>query len=100
MSAKNKWLIGAGIVLGLIVLFFLPSIWQVLFPSQGFGMMGYAYNGNGYGHRPMMGGYGFSPLYGLMGFGMFFMWLIPLGLLALIVLGIAALVKYLKSHSS
>jgi hypothetical protein len=32
-----------------------------------------------------------------MGFGMFFMWLIPLGLLTLIGLSIAALIKYLRT---
>jgi hypothetical protein len=47
-----------------------------------------------------MGGYGmhgFSPMFGGFGFGMFFMWLIPLGLLVLIGLGIAALIKYLRA---
>jgi len=92
MSTKNKWLVGGGIALGLIVLFALPFVWYALFPAQGFGMMGY-----GYGHMPMMGGFGFSPMRGGMGFGMFFLWLIPLALLTLIGLSIAALIKYLRT---
>jgi len=87
MSTKNKWLIGIGIAIGLIVLFALPFIWRVFFPVQGYGMMG------GYG----MHGFGFSPMFGGFGFGMFFMLLIPLGLLTLICLGIAALIKYLRA---
>jgi hypothetical protein len=87
MSTKNKWLIGIGIAIGLIVLFVLPFIWQAFFPAQGFGMMG------GYGmHR-----FGFSPMFSRMGFGMSFMWIIPLGLLTLVGLGIAALIKYLRT---
>lgn len=85
MSTTAKWIIG--IVIGLIVLMAaLPFVWQAVFPNA-YGMMG------GYRHMPMMGGYG----YGFMPFGMFFMGLIPLGLLVLIVLGIAALVKYLTT---
>jgi len=90
MSTKNKWLIGVGIALGLIVLFALPFVWQAVFPAQGFGMMG------GYGYMPMHG-FGFSPMHGGMGFGMFFLWLIPLALFALIGLSIAALIKYLRT---
>jgi hypothetical protein len=87
MSTKNKWLISAGIVVGLIVLFALPFAWRAFFPLQGYGMMG------GYGmHR-----FGFSPMFGGMGSGMFFMLLISLGLLTLIGLGIAALIKYLRT---
>jgi hypothetical protein len=92
MSTKNKWLIGAGIVVGLLVLFVLPFAWHALFPAQGYGMMGY-------GNMPMHGGqgYGFSPMHSGFGFGMSFMWLIPLALLTLIGLGIAALIKYLRT---
>jgi hypothetical protein len=79
MFAKNKWLIGAGVVIGLIVLFALPFAWHALFPLQGYGMV------RGYGMR---GGFGF---------GMTFMWVIPLALLTLIGLGIAALIKYLRA---
>ena len=92
MSAKNKWLIGIGILVGLIVLFFLPFIWHALYPVQnyGYGM---------WGGMHMRGGTGsaFYPVFGGMGFGMLLMWLIPLGLLVLIGLGIAALIKYLKT---
>ena len=93
MSNKNKWLVGIGIVLGLLILFAIPSIWQALWPNTAFGMMGY-------GTMPMMRG--FVPMHGSYGFGgfsfmMFFLWLIPTGLLALIVLGIFALVKYLRN---
>ncbi|NJC94889.1 MAG: hypothetical protein C3F07_12355 [Anaerolineales bacterium] len=89
MSKTVKWIIG--IVVGLLVLqFFMPFVWQFFFPNAygGYGMMGRGY---GYGmHMPMMGyGYGFGFL------GMLFMWLFPLGLLALIVLGIAYLWKKL-----
>jgi hypothetical protein len=91
MTTKNKWLIGAGIALGLIILFALPFIWQAFFPSVGYGMMG------GYGRGPMMGG-GY-PMHGgaMFGFGFGFMWLIPLALLTLLGLSIAALIKYLRS---
>lgn len=94
MSNKNKWLVGIGILLGLLILFAVPFVWQALWPNAGFGMMGY-------GTMPMMRG--FAPMHGPYGFGgfsflMFFLWLIPPGLLALIVLGIFALVKYLRNH--
>jgi hypothetical protein len=94
MSTKNKWFIGAGLVLGMIVLFALPFAWHALFPAQGYGMMRY-----GYGNMPMHNGTGFvfSPMRGGFGFGMSFMWLIPLALLTLIGLGIAALIKYLRT---
>ena len=90
MTTNKKWLIGAGIILGLIVLFALPFVWQAVFPSIG------------YGHGPMMmGGSGFSPMRGGgmpgYGFGLGFMWLIPLALLTLLGLSIAALIKYLRS---
>jgi hypothetical protein len=87
MSTTAKWIIG--IVIGLIVLFALPFLWQALFPTYGYGMMGFR-------HMPMMSSYGYG---GFMPFGMIFMWLIPLGLIALIVLSIAALVKYLTKKA-
>jgi hypothetical protein len=95
MATKNKWFIGIGIVLGLIVLFALPFVWQAVFPAQSFGMMGL-----GYGHAPMMYGNGLWHMRGGMGFGMFFLWLIPPALLTLIGLSIAALIKYLKTPSA
>ena len=94
MSKTAKWIIG--VLIAIIVLQFLsPFIWQLILPGTqaGYGMMGRGY---GYGmHMPMMGygsGFGF--------FGMLFMWLIPLGILALIVLGIAWLVKQLTTKPS
>jgi hypothetical protein len=93
MSNTAKWTIGV-VVAAIVLLFVAPFLWQWIFPGAytGYGMMG----GRGYGmHMPMMGyGYGF----GL--FGMLFMWLIPLGILALIVLGIAWLVKQLTTKTS
>ncbi len=94
MSKTAKWIVG--IVLALVVLqFAMPFIGQLIFPNAytGYGMMGRGY---GYGmHMPLMGwGFGF----GL--FGMLFTWLIPLGTLILIVLGIAWLIKQLTNKSS
>lgn len=81
---KNAWKWILGIALALVVLFVLPFAWRLFMPFGGYGMMGYGW------HMPMMYG-GF----GMMGFGMIFAWLIPLGLLVLIGLGIAWLVKAL-----
>ena len=92
MTNTAKWVIG--IVVAMIVLLFVaPFLWQLIFPGAytGYGMMG---RGVGYGmHTPMMG-YGYG---GFGFFGMLFMWLIPLGILALIVLGIVWLVKQLTA---
>jgi hypothetical protein len=93
MSKTAKWIIG--VVVAIIALQFVaPFLWQLIFPGAyaGYGMMG----GYGYGmHMPMMG-YGFG--FGLP--GMLFMWLIPLGVLALIVLGIAWLIRQLTAKPS
>jgi hypothetical protein len=93
MSKTAKWVIGI-LVAVVILQFFAPFLWQVIFPGayNGYGMMG----GRGYGmHMPMMGyGYGFGFV------GMLFMWLIPLGILALIVLGIAWLIRQLTAKPS
>ena len=78
-----------GIVAALLVLFALALLWQVWMPYGAYGMM----RGYGYG-MPMMR-YGF----GIMPFGMLFMWLIPLGILTLIVLGIVWLVKRLTTKA-
>ena len=88
MSKTTKWIIG--ILVALVVLqFAMPFVWQLLFPTSfGNGMMG-----RGYG-MPMMGGYGMH----MGGFGFFgglFLWLLPLGTLILIALGIAYLWKKL-----
>ena len=95
MSKTTKWIIG--IVLALVVLqFAVPFVWHLIYPAaNGYGMM----NGGGFGYgsrMPMMGGnaFGFG-MHSMMGFGFsgLFMWLFPLGLLALIVLGIVYLWK-------
>lgn len=91
MTKTTKWVIG--ILIAIIVLqFFASFLGPVIFPGgyAGRGMMGRGY---GYGmHMPMMG-YG----YGMGFFGMPFMWLIPVGILALIVLGIIWLVRRLTA---
>ncbi len=83
---KNAWKWILGIVLVLVILF-APFVWGMFMPFGGYGMMGY-------GHMPMMYGYGG---FGMFGLSMIFMWLIPLGLLVLIVLGIVWLVKQLTA---
>lgn len=93
MSKTAKWIIG--ILVAIVVLqFAAPFLWQLIFPGvyTGYGMM----RGYGYGMPMPMMGYGF----GFGFFGMLFMWLIPLGILALIVLGIAWLIKQLTAKSS
>jgi hypothetical protein len=94
MSKTTKWIIGIVVVL-VVLQFVMPFVWQLIFPVT---------NTYGYG-MPMMRGYGFG--YGMhspmMGFGFgggIFMWLLPLGTLFLIVLGIAWLVKQLASKPS
>lgn len=90
MSTTSKWILVG--VAAVILLFLAPFLWQLIFPGaySGYGMMG----GRGYGmHMPTMG-------FGFMPFGMLFMWLIPLGTLTLIVLGIAWLVKQLTAKPS
>jgi hypothetical protein len=94
MKNSTKWIIG--IVIGLVVLFILPFVWHLVFPAYGYGgMMG------NYGfslHMPMMmGGGSGRGGFGMFPFGMFLMWLIPLGFLVLIGLGIAWLVKQLTA---
>lgn len=89
MSKTAKWLIGIVVVLVLLQ-FAMPFVWQFLYPAaNGYGMMG------GYG-MPMMRGFGFAggmhmPMMGFGLFGGLFMWLLPLGTLILIALGIAYL---------
>ena len=78
---KINWLVVA--VISVILLLFLfgggmLSGWG----HRGWGMMG--------GYGGMMGGWGYSP-FGWI--GMAFMWLIPIGVVVLTVLGIAALMR-------
>ena len=98
MSKTTKWIIGIVVVLVLLQ-FVMPFAWQLLYPTGNFGYGmpmtlapgasagvrggGYAFGGGM--HSPMMG----------FGFGGFFMWLLPLGTLTLIVLGIVYLWKKL-----
>lgn len=81
---KANWLtIALGTILALIILFWIGTM--IGGGYGGYGMMG------GRGH---MGNWGFSPFgwFG-MGFGMLFMWLIPIGVIALIVYGVVALTR-------
>ena len=75
MKKVNWWIVGIVAVIAALFLF-------------GGGMM---WGNRGYG---MMGNWGFSPFgwFG-MGLGMIFMWLIPIGVLTLIVYGVVALVR-------
>ena len=70
----------------------IVGILAILFLFGGGMMSGWGYRGYGMMGGPggMMGGWGYSP-FGWI--GMAFMWLIPLGFLTLIVLGIAWVVK-------
>jgi len=85
MKLNWKWIPGIAIVL--IVLSSLPLAWRVFMSSGGYGMM------RGYSMPMMRYGFGMMPL------GMLFMWLIPLGILILIVLGIVWLVRQLTTKA-
>lgn len=73
MKSKTGWILA--IVLGLVLLFLLPSL-----------MMG-RFWGNGY--NGMMGGWGFMNPFGFL--GMALMWLLPIGVLVLFVYGAVSL---------
>ncbi|HLE90126.1 MAG TPA: zinc ribbon domain-containing protein [Anaerolineales bacterium] len=75
-----NWLVVA--VISVIVLLFLFGAGMM---AGGWGYRGYGMMGPG-----MMGGWGYSPFAWI---GMAFMWLIPIGVIALIVFGVAALVR-------
>lgn len=82
MKKGNWWIVGIVAVLAALFLF-------------GGGMMsGWGYGGYGMMGRGMMGNWGCSPFgwFG-MGLGMIFMWIIPIGVIALIVYGVVALVR-------
>ena len=85
-----KWFLGIALVL---ILFFGPYLFGLLFAGMGYGygmtLAPDASAGVGYG-RGMMGSFGFFP------FGMGLMWLIPLGTIVLIVLGVVWLVNNLN----
>lgn len=95
------------IVIGAIALFVLGMFGSVFLPIGGntfaFGY-GCANGWNGYGSMmggyrgmPIMGGWGMAP-FGIL--GMLFMWLIPLGGLALIVGGIFWIVRSLTQRQA
>lgn len=81
MKKVNWWIVGIVAVIAALFLFGGGMMWG----NRGYGMMG------GYG---MMSNWGYSPFgwFG-MGLGMIFMWLIPIGVLTLIVFGVASLVR-------
>lgn len=82
------------IVLGAVALFTL-GLFSAMFLPFGWNNSAYGYGCvDGYG---MMGGWGMSP-FGM--FGMLFMWLIPLGVLALFVGGIFWLVRTLTQKQA
>lgn len=83
MKKNTWWIIGIAVVV-LILLAFGGGMMTGGWGYRGYGMMG----GNG------MMGWGYSPFGGFgMGLGMIFMWLIPIGIVALIVYGIVALAR-------
>jgi len=89
MSKTIKWIIG--IVVAFVLLqFAMPFVWNLVFPltnAYGYGMSMMRGHGMMGGYGMHMGGFGF--------FGGLFMWLLPLGTLILIALGIAYLWKKL-----
>ena len=82
MKSKTGWILA--IALGLVILFLLPSLLMGRFWTGGYGgMMG----------PGMMSGFGFMNPFGF--FGMALMWLIPIGILVLLVIGAVYLVNSL-----
>ena len=87
MKSKIGWILA--IALGLLFLFLLPSL-----------VMGRSWMG-GYGGimgPGMMGGFGYMNPLGF--FGMALMWLVPIGLLVLLVIGAVALINGLKKSGN
>jgi hypothetical protein len=87
MKSKTGWILA--ITFGLVILFFLPSL-----------LMGRSWLG-GYGGmmgRGMMGGFGYMNPLGF--FGMALMWLIPVGLLVLLVMGAVSLINGLTRQGN
>lgn len=83
MKKINWWIVGIVAIIAILFLF-------------GGGMMygGWGYRGWGMMRGPGMMGWGYSPFgwFG-MGLGMIFMWLIPIGLIALMALGVASFLR-------
>jgi hypothetical protein len=73
MKLNRVWYVGIALVV--VALIAVPLIWQLLMPYGGYGMMGRAYL---FG-MPMM-----TSFQQMMPLGMWFMWLIPLGVFILI----------------
>lgn len=89
---KTNWKLIGGLAVVLVILFFIPSLFQSLF-GYGSGMMG-RYGSWNHG---MMGGYGFSPFGGAwMSFGMLLAWLFPVGLLFVAGYGVVSLFQQRK----
>lgn len=81
---KTNWLTITIVgVIALLVLFWIGAM-----------IGGWGYGGYGMMGRGMMGNWGYSPFgwFG-MGLGMIFMWLIPIGILALLAFGIVSVVR-------
>jgi len=92
MKNITIWIVPGAVALFVLGLFggtFLPFGWNNI--AYGYGCMD---GWNGYG---MMGGWGMMP-FGFL--GMLFMWLIPLGVLALIVGGIFWIVRILTQKQA
>jgi len=89
---KVNWI--AIVIITIVALLVLQVAGSLL---GGWGYGGSRYGGWGMMGPGMMGGWGYSP-FGW--FGMAFMWLIPLGFLTLIVLGIAWVVKAVGGGNS
>jgi uncharacterized membrane protein len=82
---KINWL-----TVTLIALIAIPVLFWIGTMIGGWGYQGYGMMGGYSGHM----GWGYLPFGWLgMGFGMFFMWLIPIGVIALVVFGAASLVR-------
>jgi hypothetical protein len=78
MKSKTCWILA--VVLGLVILFFLPSLLISRFWTGSYGGM--------MGGPGMMGDYGFVNPFGFLGMGLMgLMWLIPVGALVLLVIG-------------
>ena len=81
MKTRIGWILA--IVLGLVALFFLPSLLTGRFWQDGYGGM--------MGGPGMMGSWGYMNPLGFL--GMALMWLIPVGVLVLLVIGVVSLFK-------
>lgn len=84
---KTNWLaVSLIVIVALLAFFWIGTMFGGGY--GGYGMM------DGYGRPSMMGNWGYSPFnwFG-MGLGMIFIWLIPIGILALIVFGVVSLVR-------